>query len=167
MKVLLITMGLALALLASMTAWMGYRRRKEKRHEKTKISIKESMDLCSLPVITFTLSGKKFNFLLDTGSNVSYINRSVLKGIEHTPIDSQCDAYGFEGTTSTMQGVAATMEYNGNFFLNVFYAADLDKSFGNMKKDHGVQLHGIIGSLFMNKYKYVIDFDRLIAYSRK
>jgi hypothetical protein len=42
----------------------------------------------------------------------------------------------------------------------------MKEAFGHMKQDTGVTLHGIIGSKFFNKFKYVLDFDELIAYSK-
>ena len=43
----------------------------------------------------------------------------------------------------------------------------MSDAFGHIKKDTGVTVHGIIGSLFFNEFKYVLDFDELIAYSKK
>ena len=37
---------------------------------------KTSIELTGLPIIVFYQNNKKYNFLLDTGSNVSYINKS-------------------------------------------------------------------------------------------
>ena len=39
--------------------------------------------------------------------------------------------------------------------------------FSNMKKDHGVNLNGLIGSKFFNEYKYVLDFKDLKAYCKE
>ena len=44
--------------------------------------------------------------------------------------------------------------------------SDLDKPFNNIKKESGVTIHGILGNNFFKKYKYVLDFDKLIAYSK-
>ena len=53
---------------------------------KTQISFRESMDLMELPVITLRYKGIKLNFLLDTGSNDSFISNSAFDklGVEGT-----------------------------------------------------------------------------------
>ena len=53
---------------------------------RSKISFMESMNLTDLPVITFTNNDTKLNFLLDTGSDSSYINNSILNNIQHTKL---------------------------------------------------------------------------------
>ena len=49
-----------------------------RKRNNSKISFKEAMDLVGLPVITFCNRNVKLNFLLDTGSDKSYINKSFL-----------------------------------------------------------------------------------------
>ena len=41
---------------------------------------------------------------------------------------------------------------------------NMSEAFGFIKKESGVQIHGILGSLFFQKYKYILDFDSLKAY---
>ena len=38
--------------------------------------------------------------------------------------------------------------------------------FTSIKNETGVTLHGLIGNSFMQKYKYVLDFDEMVAYSK-
>ena len=54
-----------------------------------------------------------------------------------------------------------------NSFEDTFTILNMDSAFRQVKEDSGVQLHGILGSLFFQKYKYVIDFKSLVAYIRK
>ena len=44
---------------------------------------------------------------------------------------------------------------------------DMSSSFDVIKRSTGVNIHGILGTAFFNKYKYILDFDKLIAYSKK
>ena len=57
--------------------------------------------------------------------------------------------------------------YKSQKFIDRFYISDLDEAFGAIKAETGVQIHGILGSKFFAKYKYILDFDSLIAYSKK
>ena len=56
---------------------------KIRKKNNSKISFKEAMDLAELPVVTFYNGDVKLNFLLDTGSNISYINKSIVEMRQH------------------------------------------------------------------------------------
>ena len=49
------------------------------------MSLKESLDLTGVPIVTFTQDNIKYNFLLDTGSDVSYINSTIVDDIKKGP----------------------------------------------------------------------------------
>lgn len=140
--------------------------KKEKRDE---ISIKEAMDLAQIPVVTFQEGDTKLNFLLDSGSTHSYISKSCAKLLVGTPIDIE----GFEYTTSigtdtVSKMIETVLEYKDlKFNTNLLVNDSLDSSFSNVKENCGVQLHGILGSDFLRKHKYVIDFSELIVYHKK
>ena len=137
------------------------------RKNRTSISFKEALDLTSLPIVTFEVGKEKFNFLLDTGSDVSYINRSLLPKFKHVKIKGDpIDVIGIEGNPVKVFPIGAELKYKEDSFRNIFYSSDLDKAFQIVKSSTGVQIHGILGSLFFQNYKYVLDFDELIAYSK-
>lgn len=131
---------------------------------KTKISFKESMDLTELPVITFINNGKKLNFLLDTGSNESYINSSILKELDYKMLNKTTETLIADGTKTDTKKCSMSIYYKNNSFETNFCIFDMDSAFSTIKSESGVQIHGILGSLFFQKYKYVLDFSSLIAY---
>ncbi len=136
-----------------------------KSRMKSQISFKESMDLVELPVVTFyNNNNKKVNFLLDTGSNISYINSSILNLLDHKMEDKTGDTIGMEGNKVSQQFCTMTVAYKDQVFTEEFSIASLDGSFDIVRQESGVQLHGILGSKFFEKYKYVLDFKDLIAY---
>lgn len=137
-----------------------------RNRNNSKISFKESMDLTELPVATFNCNRKKLNFLLDTGSNLSYINSSVLPLLDHEIIDEESSVIGFEGNEVNTGSCKITVTYKRKRFEEGFNIADLDAAFKVIKQESGVQLHGILGSRFFEKYKYIIDFKNLIAYMK-
>lgn len=134
---------------------------------KNGMSFKESMDLVNLPVITFYQGDNKFHFLLDTGSNNNIINKSVLTNIKSEPINKENTIIGLEGTGIKSKFVAIEFQYKSTNYEAPFQVVNMDKSFNSIKQETGVTVHGIIGSIFFKKYKYVLDFDKLIAYSKK
>lgn len=137
-----------------------------RKRNNSKISFKEAMDLVELPVVTFYNGDKKLNFLLDTGSNVSHINSSIIPLLDHEKTDKEMDTIGIEGNKVSNQFCKMSVTYKNQVFEEEFSIADLDEAFSVVKQESGVQIHGILGSKFFERYKYVLDFKELIAYIR-
>lgn len=135
-----------------------------RKKNESKISFRESMDLTELPVVTFYNGDKKLNFLLDTGSNVSHINSSVIHLLDHTKTDQKTDTIGMEGNKVSNDICKMTVYYRNQRFEEDFIISDLNDAFNIIKQEDGVQIHGILGSKFFEKYKYILDFSELIAY---
>lgn len=135
-----------------------------KKKNDSKISFRESMDLTELPVVTFYNKDTKLNFLLDTGSNNSHINSSVLSTLEYENIDRKTETIGFNGNKSDNNFCKMIISYKNQKFEEEFGITDLEEAFSVVKKESGVQIHGILGSKFFEKYRYVLDFSELIAY---
>ena len=135
-----------------------------RKRNNSKISFKEAMDLVELPVVTFYNGDKKLNFLLDTGSNVSYINSSIIPLLDHEKTDKEMNTIGIEGNKASNQFCKMSVTYKNQVFEEEFSIADLDEAFGVIKQESGVQIHGILGSKFFERYKYVLDFKELMAY---
>ena len=135
-----------------------------RKRNNSKISFKEAMDLVELPVVTFYNGDTKLNFLLDTGSNVSYINSSIIPLLVHEKTDKEMNTIGIEGNKVSNQFCKMSVTYKNQVFEEEFSIADLDEAFGVVKQESGVQIHGILGSKFFERYKYVLDFKELTAY---
>lgn len=142
--------------------WYHLYRNKQK--EKTKISFKEGLDLTELPIVTFYQGDKKLHFLLDTGSNISYINEDVINTIEAEDLNSSSNTFGVEGSGIETHHYMIEIGYKDQKFKEEFGAVDLSSAFGAIEKESGIRLHGIIGNRFFEKYKYILDFKELIAY---
>ena len=135
-----------------------------RKRNNSKISFKEAMDLVELPVVTFYNGDTKLNFLLDTGSNVSYINSSIIPLLVHEKTDKEMNTIGIEGNKVSNQFCKMSVTYKNQVFEEEFSIADLDEAFSIVKQESGVQIHGILGSKFFERYKYVLDFKELTAY---
>lgn len=134
--------------------------------ERKKISFKESMDLTDLPVITLYQEDKKFNFLLDTGSNDSIISKPASKSIKGTYVKCKTTIDGL-GRSEVTKACATTLTYKENSFdMECLVSEDITSTFNEIKKVSGVHIHGILGTKFLQKYKYILDFDELVAYKK-
>lgn len=135
--------------------------------DKDIMDFKSSMDLCQLPVVTFYQGDKRFNFLLDTGSNNSIIDSSIIKQIKHKKSELTSTLMGMEGNPIDVPVCTITLYFNDKAYTYDYLIQDMSSAFGSIKKETGVNINGIIGSSFFNKFRYVLDFAELIAYSKK
>ena len=134
---------------------------------ENRISFKESMDLAELPIVTFYQGNQKINFLLDSGSNNCIIDSNILNKLDHTLLNMSTNLCGMEGTDNVAQICSLETTYKDNIYKYAYIIQDMSVVFGKIKKDTGVTINGILGTKFFNDYKYVLDFDELIAYSKK
>ena len=138
-----------------------------KQKKRENMSFREAMDLVELPIVTFYNKDTKLNFLLDTGSDLSYINKSILPSLEYKEVNESRNIISAGGNSQSLGCCDMTVTYRNQKFIDRFYISDLDEAFGAIKAETGVQIHGILGSKFFAKYKYILDFESLIAYSKK
>lgn len=137
-----------------------------RQKKRENMSFREAMDLVELPVVTFYNKDTKLNFLLDTGSDLSYINKSILSSLEYKEVNESRNIISVGGNSQTFGCCDMTVTYRNQKFIDRFYISDLDEAFRAIKAETGVQIHGILGSKFFAKYKYILDFESLVAYSK-
>ena len=130
------------------------------------MSFKESLDLTDLPIVTFYNNGCRYNFILDTGANLSVINSAISDSLKHEKVNAVGSVFGMEGNPTSVNYIKAPLEYKGTTYEELFQVIDMSTPFGRIKEESGVLLHGILGNAFFTKYKYVLDFENLIAYSK-
>lgn len=131
------------------------------------MSFQNSMDLAELPVVTFRQGDKKINFLLDTGSNNCIIDSNILKNIDHKMLDVETNILGLEGNAQKTGVCTIKMTYKDKEYEYPYVIQDMSAAFNSIKKETGVTVNGMLGSKFFNEFKYVLDFDELIAYSKE
>lgn len=129
------------------------------------MEFKTSMDLTGLPIITFYQGKEKYNFLLDTGSNISYVNEKANLEVTRTGVK---DVFmGAEGKDMDCENIIVKLYRNNNEYDCKAALADLSAAFEELKKSYGVTISGILGCDFMDKYNYCLDFKELVIYIRK
>lgn len=139
----------------------------EDYNRKDAMSFREAMDLTNLPIVTFYQGDKKFNFLLDTGATLSVINQAALESITHTTINETGELYGVDGVKREVSYASINLAYKNKDYTEEFQVLDMQEAIDQVKAESGVNMVGIIGSEFFRKYKYVLDFDELVAYSKR
>ena len=139
----------------------------EDHNRKESMSFREAIDLVGLPIVTFYQGDRKYNFLLDTGANLSVINQATLENIEHTLLEKTGNLYGVDGINREVSFATVDLVYKSNSYTEEFQVLDMQNTIDQVKAESGVNMVGIISNEFFRKYKYVLDFDELVAYSKK
>lgn len=135
--------------------------------EKSKISIKESLELAQLPIITLYEGNNKLNFLLDSGSSHSHICKNIVDKLSGNKHSTDYNFVTASGESSNSEIIKCTLRYKKEFFMvDLFVNEGLIDAFKSVKKECGVQLHGILGTDFLKDHKYILDFAELVAYHK-
>lgn len=161
-----------IAILVALTAWVIWLLYKEyqREHERQQLAKKnmsfiESINLTGLPIISFSNNGQVVNMVLDTGSNVCLINKSSLPQLEYKNGDCQTEVVGLSGNAESGDTVFLPLKYKDWEFDFECWATDINEMVTSLKKEYGVTIHGLLGTGFFSKYKYVLDFNEMVAYS--
>lgn len=163
---------LLLVLLAGLIVWpfiKDYIREKERNElAKKNMSFMESLNLTGLPIVTFTNNGKMLNMILDTGSNACIINSEILEGLEYDIISRHTGVIGLSGDVNG-EGIIVEIPvtYKDRTFEVQCYTNNMAEAVNSIKQQYGVTIHGILGTGFFTDYKYILDFNELVAYSLK
>jgi hypothetical protein len=139
----------------------------ESYNKKDVMSFREAMDLTNLPIVTFYQGDKKFNFLLDTGASLSVINQAALNSVEHSILEGNGTLFGVDGVKREVSYASINLTYKNNNYSETFQVLDIQNAIDQIKAESGVNMIGILGSEFFRKYRYILDFNELIAYSKK
>lgn len=135
-------------------------------HNRTnKLSFKESIDSLTIPIVTLFNNDKAFNFVVDTGANYSVINAEYLKLFDAKILKGITGkVYGINGDPQDVYYARIQLsQYNDNF-VEEFQVFDIQSMCDNLKEENGVEIAGILGSSFFQRYKFIIDFNELNMY---
>lgn len=130
-----------------------------------RMSFRETMDLTGLPIVTFRQGENKFNFVLDTGAYSSIIDSRILDKLQYTELEGKSVGYGIDGKEHHMDRVGIVLTYKDKDYSDAFRVLDMTTSFNAFKRDYGVTVRGLLSSSFFERYKYVLNYNELVAYS--
>lgn len=130
----------------------------EDYNSKNTIKFDKSFGELQLPIITFLNNDKEFNFLVDTGANMSIINSYYLQEFKYISLETTGTIFGMEGNVTNTNFVSVVLQKGKDSFLNCYQAVDISNSFGRIEDSYSVKIHGVIGNDFLVKYGCLIDY---------
>lgn len=134
------------------------------------VSFSKGFKSPNIPLATFHQEGKELTFLLDTGSEFNVTNKKVLSEVSHTMLNNGQNTHSLSGVGGTEEVSTCSItfkcddeEYTENFLVS----SSIDAAIEGIRKEHGITIHGILGSVFLKEHNIVMDFNNFMAYSKK
>lgn len=136
------------------------------KNNRTSASFDDAINKTNVPVIAIEAEGKFYNFLIDTGSDNSFIDSSIESEV------STKELIGYQGgiTGATGSQSQRTPVYKITFtcgdkeLVDNFTVNNFSTIFNYIKERSGIQVHGILGSKFLTKYGALLDFETRMFY---
>lgn len=129
---------------------------------------KRDLNLHKLPLVSMYEGPVKLKFVLDTGSTDSYIVPSALKNVHYTEDGvNNNPLYSYGSVTDVSnQKISMTLDHEGvlayaTFLVSEVMEETLSQAFPN------TTVHGILGSDFLKKNGYIIDYSDFTIKKRK
>lgn len=132
---------------------------------RQKFSIQEFLEKAEVPAVPIYIKGKEYIMLIDTGSDESYMDSSILNDIPKILTGYQEKVIG--GTAiKEEKSCIYLVEFacGSNEYKDEFIENDFSRLFTFMEQNTGVKLSGILGTKFLMKHKCILDFENLIFY---
>lgn len=133
------------------------------------VSFKPGFTSPKLPIAVFNQNGKDLIFILDSGSDKNVINTDALKLFDHKlkAIEDNDQIHQVSGVGGPQEAKICTIPFScgEEKFNEEFLAIDINHTLDGIRKEHCIQIHGILGSIFLQEHNIVLDYKNLVAYS--
>lgn len=123
------------------------------------ISFNESLELTNMPIVSFKHGKRKINFLVDTGSDFSYIDESIVKHLKIKDRDnSGNNILTANGYMQTSGNITIDLSHDGNIVEGEFTVGNIKDAMDSAFAPR-IIVRGILGSIFLKRYRYIIDYN--------
>lgn len=129
-------------------------------------SFTDSMGRLKLPVVSLTNNGQSFNFLIDTGATLSLVDSNALDKLAYTKMETTGNAYGVDGNIIPVEYARIELNHKKTKFVDEFQIMRVD-AFDNIKESNKIEIVGILGSTFLKRYDFTINYKDLIISAKK
>lgn len=122
------------------------------------------------PVVEMDLNGKPKYWIIDTGANMSIIDSKYYH-------ENESDFTYLTNIDMTLNGVSGSKDYEALYVSAIigdsitinhqFLTSDLTGVINNMKERLNVDIIGILGADYLDRYSYTVDFYNKSMYINK
>lgn len=136
------------------------------RNSLVRLSFTDNMGRLNLPVVSLTNNGQSFNFLIDTGATLSVIDSNALDKLAYTKVETTGSAYGVDGNIIPVEYARIELNHENTKFVDEFQIMRVN-GFDNIKESDKIEIVGILGSTFLKRYDFTINYKDLIISAKK
>lgn len=127
-------------------------------------SISVSLQKSKLPLILVLVADNNLCLLLDTGATNNIIDQRVYEYFKgHFEELNEGSMIGIDGTKKPTPKIILHFTFEGQEYSPIFHVFDSSKAFGVIEKESGIQIHGILGSMFFLEHGWIIDFENKVV----
>lgn len=114
-----------------------------------------------IPIISLYNNDKCFNFIVDTGSSTSAINRDALEELDYQMLSDVQHSIGIEGISveCEMCGVVFHDAEGSAKFVDIMSIVDMNSALDFIDVAGDLKIHGLIGSSFLKTYKGILNYE--------
>ena len=127
-------------------------------------SFKETIDKTNLPIVSLSQGDKTFNFLIDSGATTSVLNEDTIKDLQHTPLQGKSEICGVGDNNCETYYVGVQLSAKKCNFIEIFEVCNI-ATFTYIEQCTNVKIHGLLGSPFLKRYNFLIDYNKNKAYT--
>lgn len=127
-----------------------------------------TLDYAGVPVITLMIDNDTYQFMVDTGSSHSSIMKRVVTQLNMPIQNLKGSGISFNGITRNLQCCYLTFHFDSIFYIEGFMIIPEQQEYAlnETNVSTGYSIAGILGSDFLKKYGWVIDYRKSIIYNK-
>lgn len=129
-------------------------------------SFSQGFNSPNIPIASFHQGDTELNFIIDTGSDLNLIDADAIKKLEYKMLPDKANLTGIGGT-QVVERCEISFSNDTDSFTTEFLISDIKESFKIIKTFHAIQLHGMLGALFLKENNLVLDFKNFAAYTKE
>ena len=126
-------------------------------------SIKDSLDVCNLPIVETTINSRKASFIIDTGATANFIDNSYYQTnltSEYEVNESNTEIYAPNSCFTSTKSVDLDFKIGKNNYSTTFLFADFTDQFNFLHNQYNLNqtVCGILGNQFLQDNDCVINY---------
>lgn len=124
----------------------------------SRVSFSESVKVTNMPIVALRHNDMDIYFLIDSGSDISYIDESIIHKL--TVKEKSGDGYDVltaNGYMKTFGSITIDLMHNNINVEGIFTVGNIKDAMDSAFAPN-YEVRGIIGSMFLEKYDYIIDY---------
>lgn len=137
-----------------------------KENSLIRLSFADKLGKLKLPIVSLVNNGRVFNFLIDSGATYSIIDTPFLEQMSHKKLEAEGSAYGVDGNKVPVSYARIELTHDDYKFVDEFQIIRVN-AFDNIKETDGITIAGILGTEFLQRYNFIVNFKDLIMYTEK